>query len=197
MTSRRLPHLLTRACLAVAASLAFAAGAAAGAARETISIDVTAPQPATITADFYMPSGSGPHPAVMLFHGCGGVTPNIAAWSQWLQAEGYAVLAVHSFPGRGIRNLCADSSTLRPAVRAGDVFAAAAKLRSMESIDRNRLAVIGFSHGGTTALSAWRTAGYHPDIPLRAIIAFYPGCRDVRVPPTRTPLLILIGDKDQ
>jgi dienelactone hydrolase len=195
MTSRRL-LLATRACLAVAASLVLAAAAAADAGRETISIDVTAPQPATITADLYTPSGPGPYPAVMLFHGCGGATPNIAAWAQWLQAGGYAALAVHSFPGRGLRNLCGDSSALRPAVRAGDVFAAAAKLRSMESIDRNRLAVIGFSHGGTTALSAWRTTGHHPGIPLRAIIAFYPGCRDVRVEPTRTPLLILIGDKD-
>ena len=39
MTSRRLSLLATRACLAVAASLALAVGAAADAGRQTISID--------------------------------------------------------------------------------------------------------------------------------------------------------------
>ena len=148
----------------------------ARAGRETISIPVTEPQPATITGDLYTPSGKSPYPAVVLFHGCGGVTPNVPAWAQWLQSEGYAALVVDSFQGRGLRNLCADSRPLMPAVRAADVYAAAAKLQSMGVVDGDRIAAMGFSHGGGTVLAAWRTQSKHPDVKLRALIAFYPGC---------------------
>jgi dienelactone hydrolase len=196
MTSRRFSQLAARACLTVAAFVGVSASVPAHAGRETISIDVTTPQPATITADLYTPSGAGPYPVVMLLHGCGGVTPNIPAWAQWLQSEGYAALAVHSFPGRGLRNVCADSSPLFPAMRAADVFAAAAKVQAMGIVDRDRLALIGFSHGGSTALAAWRTQPQHPNVTLRAIVAFYPGCRHRRPANVGTPLLILIGDKD-
>ena len=98
------------------------------------------------------------------------------AWAQWLQSEGYAALVVDSFQGRGLRNLCADSRPLMPAVRAADVFAAAAKLQSMGVVDGDRIAAMGFSHGGGTVLAAWRTQSKHPDVKLRALIAFYPGC---------------------
>ena len=130
---------------------------------------------ATITGDLYTPSGKGPYPAVVLLHGCGGVSPNVLAWAQWLQSEGYAALVVDSFQGRGLRNLCADSHPLIPAVRAADVYAAAAKLQAMGVVDGDRIAAMGFSHGGSTVLAAWRTQRKHPDVKLRALIALYPG----------------------
>ena len=182
--------------VAAAMLLSLAAAGPARAGRETISIPVTEPQPATITGDLYTPSGKGPYPAVVLLHGCGGVSPNVPAWAQWLQSEGYAALVVDSFQGRGLRNLCADSSPLMPAVRAADVYAAAAKLTSMGVVDGDRIAAIGFSHGGGTVLTAWRTQSTHPDVKLRALIAFYPGCGNQRLPPDAAPLLILAGGKD-
>ena len=184
----------------VAAAMLLSLAAAAGparAGRETISIAVTEPQPATITGDLYTPSGKGPYPAVVLFHGCGGVSPNVPAWAQWLQSEGYAALVVNSFQGRGLRNLCADTRPLTPTVRAADVYAAAAKLQAMGVADGDRIAAMGFSHGGSTVLGAWRTQSKHPDVKLRALIALYPGCGSQRPPPPdATPLLILAGGKD-
>jgi dienelactone hydrolase len=182
--------------VAAAMLLSLAAAGPARAGRETISIPVTEPQPATITGDLYTPSGKGPYPAVVLLHGCGGVSPNVPAWAQWLQSEGYAALVVNSFQGRGLRNLCADSRPLMPAVRASDVYAAAAKLTSMGVVDGDRIAAMGFSHGGGTVLTAWRTQSKHPDVKLRALIAFYPGCGNRRLPPDAAPLLILAGGKD-
>ena len=126
-----------------------------------------------------------------------GVTPNGPAWAQWLQSEGYAALVVDSFQGRGLRNLCADSRPLMPAVRAADVYAAAAKLKSMGVVDGDRIAAMGFSHGGGTVLAAWRTQSKHPDVTLRALIALYPGCGSQQLPPPdAAPLLILAGAKD-
>jgi dienelactone hydrolase len=182
--------------VAAAMLLSLAAAGPVRAGRETISIAVTEPQPATITGDLYTPSGKGPYPAVVLLHGCGGVAANGLAWAQWLQSEGYAALIVDSFQGRGLRNLCADSSPLKPAVRAADVYAAAAKLQSMGVVDGDRIAAMGFSHGGATVLMAWRTQSKHPEVKLRALLALYPGCGSQLPPPDVAPLLILAGAKD-
>src|SRR5262245_47206415 len=183
-------------CAAAAALLSLGAAAPAQAGRETIAIQVAEPLPATINADLYTPRGKGPFPAVVLLHGCGGVTPNVPAWAQWLQSEGYAALVVNSFQGRGLNNICGDSTPLRPAERAADIFAAAAKLESMGVVDADRIAAMGFTHGGGTVLGAWRTQAKHPDVKLRALIAFYPGCQGRLAPPDAPPLLILAGGKD-
>ena len=50
------------------------------AAKESIAVSVTEPQPATLGGELYTPQGNGPHPAVILLHGCGGVTPNVPEW---------------------------------------------------------------------------------------------------------------------
>ena len=178
------------------AALALTLASLAEAGREAITIAVTEPEPATLTADLYTPSGTGPFPSVVLFHGCSGVSPNVPAWAQWLQSEGYAALVVDSFQGRGLRNLCGDSKPLLPAVRAADVYAAAAKLESMGVVDRGRIAAMGFSHGGSTVLRAWRDQMHHSDAKLRAVVAFYPGCVGVGVPSVAAPLLILAGGQD-
>lgn len=190
----RVVHRARLGLAAAIVSLALASTAFAG--RENISIPVTEPQAATITGDLYTPSGKGPFPAVVLFHGCGGITPNGPAWAQWLQEQGYAALVVDSFQGRGIRTLCADSRPLMPAVRAADVYAAAAKLKEMGVADPNRIAAMGFSHGGGTVIAAWRTQAKHPDVKLRAVIALYPGCVSQVPSGDAAPLLILAGGQD-
>lgn len=177
-------------------ALMLASTAPAQAAIESFTVPVTEPAPAELFAEIQTPGGPGPHPTVILLHGCGGVSPNVPAWATWLRSEGYASVVLNSFGGRGLRTLCGDSSPLRPAVRAGDVFAALARLRTMGAVDAGRIAVMGFSHGGSTALAAWAAQGRHPGEPVRAFIAFYPGCRVP--PPAREarPLLLLVGGRD-
>ena len=70
-------------------------------------------------------------------------------------------------------------------------------------VDAGRVAILGWSHGGSTVLSANnrqnKEVAAHPVKP-RAAVAFYPGCspylksRDGYRP--GAPLLLLIGAKD-
>src|SRR5262249_17768117 len=80
--------------------------APAHAGRESIGVPVTQPQPATLNGDLYTPGGAGPHPAVILHHGCNGIGENVKSWALWLQGEGYAALVLDSFSARGIQTLC-------------------------------------------------------------------------------------------
>ena len=160
------------------------------------SVAVTSPAPATLTAELYTPRGAGPFPTVILMHGCGGISANVKAWAIWLRHEGYAAFMLDSFSGRGIKRLCADSSQLMPRVRAADAFAAAAYLKTLAQVDSGRIAAIGFSHGGSTLLNAAGTERQQPDLLIRAFIVFYPGCGGSTRLPGSTPVLMLLGAKD-
>lgn len=81
-------------------------------------------------------------------------------------------------------------------MRAVDVFAAIATLKTTGGIDPSRIAAMGFSHGGVTVLAAWRTQAQHPDEKLRAIIAVYPGCGGTAASANATPVLMLVGGQD-
>src|SRR4029079_18998393 len=71
------------------------------------------PRPADM-ADGYLtkPEGSGPFPALVHLHGCGGLPPAVKAntaddfWAKRLADWGYAVLVVDSFTKRGVNNTC-------------------------------------------------------------------------------------------
>lgn len=141
------------------------------------------------------PEGTGPFPAVVLLHGCGGPTGREALWAERLQAWGYLTLRVNSFAPRGLKRVCG-GGILREEERVPDVLAALAYLRTRPDVDPRRIAVMGWSHGGGVSLLALGVAPQNPEEGIRAAIAFYPGCR--RVPPwrTKTPTLILIGGAD-
>jgi dienelactone hydrolase len=157
---------------------------------------VTSPAPATLTAVVSTPAGAGPFPAVILLHGCGGVGANIKEWAVWLQHEGYAAFVLDSFSGRGLRRLCGGSAALTGRMRAPDVFAAAAYLKTLPQIDPKRIAAIGYSHGGWTLLWAAATEARYPDTDIRAFIMFYPSCGGWKALPGMALVLMLLEGKD-
>ena len=159
-------------------------------------ISVTQPQPATLTGNLYKPAGSGPFPALVLLHGCSGIQPRDIAWAQWLTARGYVAFALDSFSGRGLTRVCADAAPLTGGARARDVYAAAEHLKSLPFVDANRLGAIGWSHGGWTVLRAAPLEHLHPDVKLKALIAFYPACGDLAIYRSSLPLLMLLGADD-
>ena len=106
-------------------------------------VPVTRPQPATLKANLYKPSGAGPFPALVLLHGCSGIQPVTIAWAQWLTAQGYVALVLDSFSGRGLTRVCGDSAPLTGGARAPDVHAAAQHLKSLPFVDGERLGAIG------------------------------------------------------
>ena len=159
-------------------------------------VPVTLPGPASLTAELYLPRGAGPFPTLILLHGCGGVGANLVGWAQWLQWEGYGALLLDSFRGRGLTRVCGDSSVLTGGARSGDVYAAAKYLATLPAVDAARLGAIGWSHGGWTVLRSATIEDLHPDVRLRALVAFYAYCGDVASYRARPPLLMLHGEAD-
>ena len=144
-----------------------------------------------------LPDGNPPFPAVVLMHGCGGVTQNMQVWAKRLRGWGYASLILDSFEQRGIDNVCNHGNQFPGRERAKDAFAAGAYLRTRADIDPAHIGLIGFSHGGITALAASvqnRVNAYSAQ-PFAAVVAYYPGCPAV-APQLANDVQILIGAAD-
>lgn len=107
------------------------------------------------TPAFMAPAlAAGKHPLVLLSHGSGGNADQIGWLSAGLVAKGAIVLAVNH-PG----STSGDSSPRRSldlAARAADLRAALDRVLADPDfapfVDQNRISVVGFSLGGTTAL---------------------------------------------
>ena len=92
-------------------------------------------------------------PAVVLVHGSGGVYPELASfWAARLNAQGIAALIVDVFGARGVSSTAEDQSQVPFSADTADAFAALRMLASHPRIDADRVAVMGFSRGGITAL---------------------------------------------
>jgi dienelactone hydrolase len=145
-----------------------------------------------------LPQGTPPFPAVVVLHGCNGVSQNTRVWARRLASWGYAALIVDSFSARGLAQVCDGSRALPGPERARDVFAAAAYLRSRSDIDGSRIAALGYSHGGWTALNASteKNVAQAGVPPFRAIVALYPFCPTQVAPPLASDVEIFIGDAD-
>ena len=81
-------------------------------------------------------------------------------------------------------------------MRAPDVFAAARYLKTLPQIDGRRIATIGYSHGGWTLRWAVATEAQYPEVDLRPFIMFYPTWTGWKALLGTTPVLMLLGDKD-
>jgi dienelactone hydrolase len=151
------------------------------------------------TLELWKPAGSGPFPAVVVLHGCDGVTAHHRSWAQRLVGWGYAAAIVDSLRPRHVKETCTAGGSPRPQLRAQDAFNAAAYLRTLPDIVPGRIGVVGFSHGGSTAVftafsSEVPTA--RGGQPFAAIVAYYPGCTSAPAGATSTDLLILSARDD-
>src|SRR6185436_15946060 len=93
-----------------------------------------------------------------------------------LRARGFHVLLPDSFTPRGLRELCTTplaQRTLRAAGRRADIQDALDWLAARPDVDRTRIVVIGWSHGGSAVLAACnrcRRARRLPFIPVAALM---------------------------
>ena len=153
------------------------------------------PDPLILTAKLTKPDGDGPFPAVVLLHGCGGILlKRDNPWAERLSNWGYVALQVDSFRPRGVTSVCADRSSNSRFIpkRVRDAYDAKVCLSGLSFVDRNRIAVMGWSHGGWTTLHVLSEKERDP---FRAAIAFYPWC-GIPMTDLNAPLLILMGDAD-
>jgi dienelactone hydrolase len=152
-------------------------------------------------------NGAKPAPAIVALHGCGGLFTKKGAqnarerdWAARWTGAGYVVLLPDSFGSRGFGPQCElRERQVTPGMRAADVRAAADWLAAQAFVDKTRLAMVGWSHGGATVLWAVHRDAKPAVAEFKAAIAFYPGCRLVAERPDwapRLPLTILIGGAD-
>ena len=121
-----------------------------------------------LVGDLTLPTTSGPHPAVILIHGCCGSKPtrDFGYWSTYLANHGIAVLA-YDRRGGGASGGDFNSATYDDV--AGDVVAGFDMLARRADIDPKRIGVFGMSNGGYVApLAAVRSGGRIAFVVVRA-----------------------------
>jgi dienelactone hydrolase len=179
-----------------------------------------------LQAVLLLPPGSAPppgRPAIVALHGCGGMysrqagregqlAERMALRADPLLHDGYAVLFVDSFRSRGLREVCTiriGERTIKAATRRLDALGALAWLASQKDVARGRIALVGWSHGGSAvlqaidtsdrAVSAFEGRAQAPPF-FRAAVAFYPGCASPLAARGRyrpgAPTRIYIGARD-
>ncbi len=162
----------------------------------------------TIAGELRLPKGDGERfPAVILLHGSGGLggagSP-IDEWSRELNQLGVAAFTVDSFAGRAITSTLIDQTQLGRLNMAADAYRGLELLAKHPRIDATRIAVMGFSRGGQSALYSAMTRLYQAKGPSNGLrfaahVAFYPDCmtayrNDADV--TGAPIRILQGEAD-
>ena len=150
-------------------------------------------------------------PAIVLLHGCGGaygkkgeLSERMQDYRQLLNAEGWHVLVLDSLTPRGERELCTQKIGTRAVTmteRRRDALGALQWLAARSDVDATRLALLGWSNGGSTVLAS--TNLNHAEVKAvalrpRAALAFYPGCEadQKRGYVPSAPLLMLTGAAD-
>jgi dienelactone hydrolase len=111
-------------------------------------------KPVTVLGILRMPSDADRVPAVILAPGCGGVTVAMHDWARSLKELGIATFVVNSFSGRDIVQICNGQHQINMASVLTDVYRALNILAANPRVDVSRIALMGFSFGGRTALWA-------------------------------------------
>jgi dienelactone hydrolase len=171
-------------------------------ARRAAEDKIPRPPAPTINGYLVKPNASGPFPAIILLHGCDGLSepfkadPAKSPWVSRLVDWGYAVLAVDSFTARGVTETC-DVGIEN--YRVADAYGALRFLSHRSDIDIKHIILLGFSAGGIAVLSVVQK-GFDlfevpPSVQFKAAIAFYPFCT-IEEGVITAPTLILIGELD-
>ncbi|MBO1076794.1 dienelactone hydrolase family protein [Roseomonas marmotae] len=160
-------------------------------------------QPVTLAGCLSLPPGAGPHPAVVLIHGSGGIGAAMPCWVRQLTALGIASFVVDGFTGRGLTSTATDQARLGRLAFILDLYRALGLLAGHPAIDPARVALMGFSRGGQAALYAAMTRFQrhwnHSGIVPAAHLAFYPDCATSYLEDTRlsaVPIRVFHGLAD-
>lgn len=144
------------------------------------------------------PAGAGPFPAIVHMHGCGGLTAQRRKQdSEQFTRWGYVTLVVDSFTTRGVKQACTEWPKFD---RQLDALGALIYLAKLPFVDRRRIALVGYSQGGTTALelaSAQPVKLFDVEdaLKFKAAVAYYPMC-SAGADAFAAPTLIFIGEFD-
>ena len=173
-------HRCPRRLFLVLACLFFVASAFAG---QPVEIEFAAStphndKPVMLRAELYQPVGDGPYPAVVLMHGCGGlsqpVRQSMRTHAEYLVSHGFVALVLDSFGPRanGDGWVCETFDRLMAArrYRKDDALDALEYLQSQVIVDDANIFQMGQSNGGSVSIRLAQL-----DVPVfRASAAYYP-----------------------
>ncbi len=156
----------------------------------------------------FKPAGAGPFPALVLLPDCGGIIgKTMRRRVEDAIAQGYVVMVVDSM--RGHANNCVLPLRVPMERRIKDAYDALAHLRTLPQVDPQRIAVAGYSQGGTIALllASPKVSALFTRTPrFAAATAWYPLCymsaryaereADFLRADIDTPLQLLMGGED-
>ncbi len=109
----------------------------------------------TVHAMLYTPAGNGPFPALVVIHEFWGLNDWVKEQASKLADQGYVTLAIDLYRGKVATTPDEAHELMRgvPPDRATtDLTSASAYLRSLKSVDPNRVGAIGWCMGGGYAL---------------------------------------------
>jgi len=178
---------------------------------------------------YFKPEGEHPNkaPAIVMMHGRAGaystsangtynattLSKRHAFWGHFWASQGYAAILVDGFGPRGYpHGFPVHSYDARPdavnevTVRPLDAYAALRYLRTRPDIDGKRIALQGWSNGGSATLVTMANAspdlvGLASNMGFKGALAFYPACtlhgQFDQGYKAYAPLLILSGEADE
>lgn len=175
------------------------------------SLDAPGGTAVVLPSQWFAAAGTGPAPALVLMHGCGGqfdaqgqLAARYTELAARLNAMGVHALVTDSFTPRGEKELCTQRVGQRRVTqlqRRRDALGALQWLAAQPGVDAKRLGLLGWSNGGSTVLAALNRR--HPEVAAAAVqpslaVAFYPGCETelARGFEPTAPLLMLLGELD-
>jgi dienelactone hydrolase len=166
----------------------------------------------SISNAVFKPAGSGPFPAVVLAHTCGGVgRPHIRERMRELLDAGFVVLPLDSFGPRGIASTCGNAPRrLGTGAMVMDAYAALEHLSRLQIVDPARIYATGYSYGAvvTPMLASPQSAAvFESNLRFRALVSNYGACTFQRSPEAPRihflqkdvdrPLLMLMAGEDK
>lgn len=194
-------HLTARGLAGIFAVLGLVASAFAQAPQGGSPVAFNSVNHAGVTVPLrgalYNPQGASKG-AVVLMHGSGGWSDHREGhYARALMAQGYTVLAVDSFGPRGIGSTGEDQKQLGMGDNTRDAFAARRHLIALGQA-AERIAVMGFSRGGSVAArAADRTFLPEEKDRFSVAIPFYPPCNDrPREPKPSSVVFMVLAEKD-
>ncbi len=157
----------------------------------------------TTSGQFRIAQGPGRLPVIVLMHGSGGMGPNTEMWAREFNAMGISAFVLDGFTARGLTQVSTNQALLGRLNFILDIYRGLDVLANHPRVDRERIALMGFSRGGQAVLYAslkrfhkmWNKSG----VEFAAYVPFYPDCATTYLSDTEVadrPIRIFGGTPD-
>lgn len=154
-----------------------------------------------VSAVLRLPNGKGPFPLVIGVAGSLDWGPHHLKYLKMFRSSGIATLELQSFSSRGVKSTVGSQIEVTTATMVLDAYRALDKISTHSKIDKDRVAIMGWSLGGGVAIfSGWLPLieKINAQNSFAAHLSIYPPCIAQPRNPifTNAPMHILIGELD-